>query len=175
MKTRDLITPLDTALVADLRSGEKILISGTIYVARDAAHKRIGEMLEAGLPLPVDLKNQIIYYMGPSPAIGEEVIGSCGPTTSARMDPYTEMMLDLGVKLFIGKGERAPYVEQLLQEHGAVYAIAVGGAAVYLQQFVKTCECIAFEELGAEALYRLEVENFEVFVANDVQGNTIFQ
>lgn len=170
-----MITPLDTAAVAELQAGEKLLISGTIYVARDAAHKRIADLLEAGAPLPVDLRDQIIYYMGPSPAIGDEVIGSCGPTTSARMDPYTEMMLKLGVKLFIGKGERAPYVEELLQAYGAVYAIAVGGAAVYLQQFVKSCECIAFEELGAEALYRLEVENFEVFVANDVQGNTIFQ
>ena len=147
-----------------LKAGDEVLLTGTIYTARDAAHKRIIELSDAGKPLPFDLKDVILYYAGPSPAPPGRPIGSIGPTTSGRMDVYTPQMLDLGVVAVIGKGKRSPEVKEALKNHGAVYLIALGGAGALLATKVKACELVAFPELGAEAVYKLYVEDFPVIV-----------
>ncbi|MDD5952613.1 MAG: FumA C-terminus/TtdB family hydratase beta subunit [Oscillospiraceae bacterium] len=157
-----------------LRAGDTVLFSGTVYTARDAAHKKIVAALDSGEPLPFPLKGATVYYAGPTPAPEGMAIGSCGPTTSGRMDPYSPRLLDLGLKCMIGKGERSPAVVDAIRRNGAVYLCAIGGAGALAAQCVKKLEVIAFPELGCESVKRLEVENFPLIVAIDSQGNSLF-
>ncbi|WP_461832500.1 Fe-S-containing hydro-lyase [Aquifex sp.] len=168
-------TPLTEDVIKELRAGDKVLITGYIYTARDAAHKRMVETLQRGEKLPIDLKGQIIYYVGPTPPKPGQVIGSAGPTTAIRMDKYVEPLLKLGLKGMIGKGYRSPKVKELLKEYKAVYFAAVGGVATLLQKHIKSSELIAYEDLGTEAIRRLYVEDFPVVVANDIYGGDVFE
>ncbi len=168
-------TPLSDETVADLKAGDKVLITGYLYTARDAAHKRMVEALQRGEKPPIDLEGQIIYYVGPTPPKEGQVIGSAGPTTAIRMDRYVEHLLKLGLKGMIGKGYRSPQVRELLKKYRAVYFAAVGGVAVLLQKHIKSSEMIAYEDLGTEAIRRLYVEDFPVVVANDIYGGDIFE
>jgi fumarate hydratase subunit beta len=158
----------------ELKAGEKLLLSGTIYTARDAAHARIAALIVKGQKPPVNFQNSVIFYCGPSGKNPCMPVGSCGPTTSSRMDPHTPMMLELGVKAFIGKGDRAKHVKASIKNYGAVYLVATGGAAALLGSKVKSGEVTAFEDLGPEAIYKLEVKDFPVIVANDTAGGDIF-
>jgi len=160
--------------IPDLKAGDKILLSGVIYTARDAVHKRIAQLLDRGQSLPLKLDNAIIYYCGPCPARPGKVIGSCGPTTSARMDSLTPLVLSKGVKATIGKGPRSLEVQKALRKYRALYLAVTGGIGALLAQRVKTCEVVGFEDLGTEAVYRLEVENFPVVVALDIYGGNLF-
>jgi fumarate hydratase subunit beta len=168
-------TPLTEETVERLRAGDRVLISGVLYTARDAAHKRMVEALQRGEPPPFDLKGQIIYYVGPTPPKPGQVIGSAGPTTAIRMDKYVEQLLKLGLKGMIGKGYRSPQVKELLVKYKAVYFAAVGGVAVLLARAIKSSEVIAYEDLGTEAIRRLVVEDFPVIVANDIYGGDVFE
>ncbi len=170
-----ITTPLTDEVVEDLRAGDRVLITGYLYTARDAAHKRMVESIERGEPIPVDLKGQVIYYVGPTPPKPGQVIGSAGPTTAIRMDKYVEPLLRLGLKGMIGKGYRSPQVRDLLKKYKAVYFAAVGGVAVLLKRHIKSSELIAYEDLGTEAIRRLYVEDFPVIVANDMYGGDIFE
>jgi fumarate hydratase subunit beta len=170
-----ITTPLSDEVIKRLRAGDKVEITGTIYVGRDAAHKRFMEALDSGQPLPFDPRGQIIYYMGPSPAPPGKPIGSAGPTTSYRMDPYTPRLLDQGLKGMIGKGNRGPEVKKALKEHKAIYFAAVGGAAALIANSIRKAEVIAYEDLGPEALRRLEVEDFPVIVVNDIYGADAYE
>ncbi len=170
-----ITTPLTDEVIEKLRAGDKVEITGTIYVGRDAAHKRFMEALDKGEPLPFDPKGQIIYYMGPSPAPPGKPIGSAGPTTSYRMDPYTPPLLKQGLKGMIGKGNRGPEVKEALKKYKAVYFAATGGAAALIANSIKKAEVIAYEELGPEALRRLEVEDFPVIVVNDIYGGDAYE
>ncbi|MHB1131956.1 MAG: Fe-S-containing hydro-lyase [Chloroflexota bacterium] len=167
-------TPLDRQVAASLRAGEAVWIHGTIYVARDAAHKRLTEALQRGEALPFDPRGAIIYYMGPSPAKPGRPIGSAGPTTSYRMDPYTPTLLAQGVAGLIGKGTRNQAVRDALKEHGAVYMAAVGGAAALIAKTVEESEVIAYPDLGAEAVLRLKVNGFPAIVVNDSVGGDLY-
>lgn len=169
-----LTTPLTEEAVSSLRTGMSVLISGVIYTARDAAHKRLCELMVKGEALPLDLRGQIIYYVGPTPARPGQAIGSAGPTTSYRMDPFTPALLKMGLKAAIGKGKRAPEVIAAMKEFKAVYLVAVGGAGALLSKRVKSCEVVAYEDLGPEAIRRLEVEDFPAIVANDIYGNDFY-
>jgi len=169
--THRITTPLTPDTVRALRAGDEVRITGVIYTARDAAHKKLCELLAEENPLPVDLRNQIIYYTGPTPAPPGRPIGSCGPTTSYRMDRYTPALLRQGLRGLIGKGRRAPEVIDALREHTAVYFAAEGGCGALLANYVKTCEVVAFPELGTEAIHRLEVEDFPVSVFCDSRGD----
>ena len=157
-----------------LRAGEMILLSGTVYTARDAAHKRMMMLLDEGKELPFPVKGAAIYYAGPTPAPEGMPIGSCGPTTSGRMDPFAPRLLDLGLSVMIGKGNRSQAVIEAMKRSGAVYLCAIGGAGALAAKAVKSCEVIAFEDLGCESVKRLQVENFPLIVAIDAQGNSIF-
>ncbi len=170
-----ITTPLTEEVIESLRAGDKVLITGVLYTARDAAHKRMVEALQRGEKLPVDLKGQVIYYVGPTPPKPGQVIGSAGPTTAIRMDKYVEPLLKLGLKGMIGKGYRSPQVRELLKRYKAVYFAAVGGVATLLQKHIKSSELIAYEDLGTEAIRRLYVEDFPVIVANDAYGGDIFE
>jgi len=171
-----ITTPiLDDSVVESLKAGDFVLISGVIYTARDAAHKRIVEALERGEELPFDLKGQIIYYAGPAPAKPGKPIGSVGPTTSYRMDPYAPKLLEAGLKGMIGKGSRNQEVIEAIKKYKGVYFGAVGGAAAYLARCVKSAEVIAYEDLGPEAVRRLVVEDFPAFVVNDIYGNDLYK
>jgi fumarate hydratase subunit beta len=170
-----LTPPLTDADVLPLAMGERVLISGVLYTARDAAHKRLVEMLAAGRELPVDLKGQILYYVGPSPARPGRVIGAAGPTTASRMDAYTPTLLALGLKAMIGKGKRSPEVIAALQHYRAVYLAATGGAGALIAKCVKNAEVVAFPELGPEAIHRLEVENLPTIVVNDCRGGDLYE
>lgn len=167
--------PISDEDAKNLRSGDYVYITGTIYTARDAAHKRMAEALAEGKPLPIDMKNNIIYYMGPSPAREGRPIGSAGPTTASRMDKYAPDLLDLGLKGMIGKGKRSDAVKAAIMRNGAVYFAAVGGAGALLSQRIKSSEVIAYDDLGAEAIRRLEVENFPVIVVIDSEGNNLYE
>ena len=160
---------------AQLCAGELILLSGTVYTARDAAHKRIFELLDNGEPLPFDLNGAAIYYAGPTPAPEGMPIGSCGPTTSSRMDPFAPRLLDLGLKIMIGKGPRSSEVAEAIRRNGAVYLCAIGGAGALAAQAVRSCEVIAFDDLGCESVKKLEVKDFPLIVAIDAQGNSLFE
>lgn len=170
-----LSTPLTDEIVEKLHAGDNVELTGTIYVARDAAHKRMIEALERGEQLPVDLRGQIVYYMGPSPTKPGKVIGSAGPTTSGRMDAYAPRLMEVGLKGMIGKGLRAQPVKDAMKRYKAVYFAATGGAAALIAQRIKKAEVIAYEDLGAEALQRLEVEDFPVTVVNDVYGGDAYE
>ncbi len=158
-----------------LRAGDYVYITGTIYTARDAAHKRMFEALETGNGLPLDLKHNIIYYMGPSPAREGRPIGSAGPTTASRMDKYAPALLDLGQKGMIGKGKRSQAVKDAIVRNGAVYFAAVGGAGALLSQKIKASTVIAYDDLGTEAIRKLEVEEFPVIVVIDSEGNDLYE
>jgi fumarate hydratase subunit beta len=158
-----------------LEIGDTVLVNGVIYTARDAAHKRLIDLLEAGQPLPVDLQGQVMFYVGPSPARPGRVIGAAGPTTSYRMDPYAPQLLRLGLKAMIGKGKRSPEVIAAMIENKAVYLGAIGGAGALISQSIKEAEIIAYEDLGPEAIRRLVVENLPTIVINDCRGNDLYQ
>ncbi len=167
--------PLDTETISSLKAGDFVYISGTIYTARDAAHKRMSEALAGKGALPIELKNNIIYYLGPSPAREGRVIGSAGPTTSGRMDKYTPALLDLGLKGMIGKGRRSKEVKEAVVRNGCVYFAAIGGAGALLSKAIKASEVVAYEDLGTEAVRELEVENFPVIVVMDADGNDLYE
>lgn len=170
-----LKTPLTKEKLKGIRSGETVYISGVIYTARDAAHKRLVELIEEGKELPFELDGQIIYYVGPTPPKEGEVIGSAGPTTSYRMDPYTPQLLKKGLKGMIGKGNRSLEVRKAMKEEGAVYFAAVGGAAALIAKSIKESEVIAYEDLGSEAVRRMVVEDFPVILINDLAGNDLYE
>ena len=172
---KNLKVPLSDSDIADLKAGEQILLSGTIYTARDAAHKRMVEALDRGEPLPLDIKGQVIYYVGPTPAKPGQVIGSAGPTTSSRMDVYTLRLLNEGLKGMIGKGKRSAEVVEAITKNRAVYFAAAGGAGALLSKKIKKAEVVAYVDLGPEAIYRLEVEEFPVIVVNDISGNDLYK
>jgi len=174
-KTVKLVPPLTDADVMQLEIGDKVLVSGVIYTARDAAHKRLLDLLEAGKPLPMEIQGQILYYVGPSPARPGRVIGAAGPTTSYRMDSYAPTLIRLGLKAMIGKGKRSPEVIAALQEYKAVYLGATGGAGALISQCIKDARVIAFPELGPEAIHRLEVEDLPAIVINDCQGRDLYE
>jgi fumarate hydratase subunit beta len=170
-----ITTPLTEETVAGLRAGDQVLITGTIYVARDAAHKRLAALLEEGKELPFDPRGQIIYYMGPSPARPGRVVGAAGPTTSGRIDPYTPALLRAGLKGMIGKGNRSPEVRRAIQEYRAVYFAAIGGAGALISRSITASEVVAYPELGAEALLRMQVEDFPAIVVNDIYGGDAYE
>lgn len=167
--------PLTDADVTDLKAGDNILISGTIYTGRDAAHKRLIELIEAGKPLPFDLKGQIIYYVGPSPARPGAVIGSAGPTTSNRMDAYSPKLLEMGLKGMIGKGSRSQAVREAMKKYKGIYLAATGGAAALITKRIRDMKIIAYEDLGPEAIRLLTVDEFPAVVVNDVHGNDLYE
>ena len=167
--------PISDEDAKSLHSGDYVYITGTIYTARDAAHKRMAETLSAGQPLPIDMKNNIIYYMGPSPAREGRPIGSAGPTTASRMDKYAPDLLDLGLKGMIGKGKRSQAVIDGIVRNGAVYFAAVGGAGAILSKCIKKSTVIAYDDLGTEAIRELEVENLPVIVVIDSDGNNLYE
>ncbi len=170
-----LKTPLTNADVEKLKAGDKVLITGVIYTGRDAAHKRLFDLLKEGKPLPVDLKGQIIYYVGPAPAKPGHAIGSAGPTTSGRMDAYSPKLMEIGLKGMIGKGMRKKEVIEAMKKYKAVYLAATGGAAALIAKAVKKAEIVAYEDLGPEAINRLEVVDFPAIVVNDTKGNDLYQ
>ena len=170
----ELQTPLTKEKIESLKAGDYVYITGTIYTARDAAHKRMSEALAAGEELPIDVKDQIIYYMGPTPAKEGQVIGSAGPTTASRMDKYAPKLLDLGLSGMIGKGKRSQDVISSIVLNGAVYFAAVGGAGALLSKCIKSSEVVAYEDLGTEAIRKLEVENFPAIVVIDRMGNNLY-
>ena len=174
-KTTTLITPLTDEMVSSLRIGDKVLLNGILYTARDAAHKRLIELLDSGKTLPFDIRGQIIYYVGPSPAKPGRVIGAAGPTTSYRMDPYAPRLMELGLKGMIGKGKRDPAVIEAMVRYKAVYLGATGGAGALISRAIKSAEVIAYDELGPEAIRRLTVENFPAVVINDTAGGDLYE
>ena len=171
----EIKTPLTRADARKLKSGDSCLITGVIYTARDAAHKRLCELVAQGKPLPFDVQDAVIYFVGPTPAKEGQAIGSAGPTTSYRMDAYSPTLIAQGQTGMIGKGKRGPEVIAAMKEHGAVYFGAIGGCGALLSSCVKKSEIIAYEDLGAEAIRRLEVENFPVVVVIDSQGNNLYE
>jgi fumarate hydratase subunit beta len=173
--TKNITTPLTRETINSLKCGDRVLIDGIIYTARDAAHKRLVEILDLGKGLPFDLNDQIIYYVGPCPAKPGRIIGSAGPTTSGRMDPYTPKLLKAGLKGMIGKGFRSQTVIDAIVKYGAVYFAAIGGAGALLAESIKEAEIVAFPELGPEAVYRLKVEKFPVTVVIDKEGNDLYR
>lgn len=168
-------TPLTDDVVRDLKAGDAVLISGTVFTARDAAHKRLFQLLQEGKELPVDLKGQIIYYVGPAPASPGHVCGPAGPTSSYRMDAYTPALLDLGMKGMIGKGLRSQPVIDSMQKNKCVYFAATGGAAALIAKSIRSIELIAYEDLGTEALQKMEVIDFPVTVVIDSEGNNLYE
>lgn len=171
---RTLQAPFTDEVIKSLRAGDMVYLKGTIYTARDAAHKILYEMLEEGKPMPFDFDGQAVYYAGPSPAKPGKPIGSVGPTTAGRMDAYAPKLIEHGLKVMIGKGLRQKDVIDAMVEHCGVYFAAIGGAAALMARTVESCEIIAFEELGAEAIRRLEVNNLPVIVAVDCHGNNMY-
>lgn len=172
---RPITTPLDEETVRSLRAGDRILLSGTVLTARDAAHRRMHEALLAGKPLPVDVRGQVLFYVGPTPARPGRPIGSAGPTTAGRMDPYTPVLIQHGLRGMIGKGFRSREVKEAMRQYGAVYFAATGGAGALLARCVKTAEIVAYEDLGTEAIRRLEVEDLPLIVANDSHGGDLYE
>lgn len=170
-----ITAPITEETTSDLKIGDYVYITGTIYVARDAAHKRMTEALDVGKELPINIKDATIYYMGPSPAREGRPIGSAGPTTATRMDKYAPRLLDLGQKAMIGKGRRSKEVIDAIVRNKAVYFAAVGGAGALLSKCIKKSETVCYEDLGAEALLKLYVENFPVIVVIDSEGNNLYE
>ena len=172
---KDVVPPLSDADIESLEAGDRVRITGVIYTARDAAHGRLLPLAEAGGAPPIDVRGQIIYYTGPSPARPGEVVGFIGPTTGGRMDRFTPTLLRLGLKGTIGKGGRSQPVKDALRQYRAVYFGAIGGAGAVLSQFVRKLEIVAYEDLGTEAIRRLEVEGFPAIVINDCHGGDLYQ
>ena len=172
---RHITAPFDPEIAKELQSGDYVYITGTIYTARDAAHKRMYEALEQGKDLPFNMENNLIYYMGPSPAREGRPIGSAGPTTASRMDKYAPSLLDLGLRGMIGKGKRSDAVKQAIVRNGAVYFAAVGGAGALLSKSILSSEVIAYDDLGTEAIRKLEVKDFPVIVVIDSKGNNLYE
>ncbi|MFE8701534.1 Fe-S-containing hydro-lyase [Cytobacillus sp. FJAT-54145] len=173
---KKITTPLTDEVVRDLKAGDQVSISGVIYTARDAAHKLLTESIKAGEELPVDFTNQVVYYAGPTPAKPGKVIGSCGPTTSGRMDAYSPMMMEQGgLKGMIGKGPRSKEVVEAMKANNVVYFAAIGGAAALIADSVKEADVVAFDELGPEAIRRLVVEDYPCIVAIDSEGNNLYE
>ncbi|HEY5999203.1 MAG TPA: Fe-S-containing hydro-lyase [bacterium] len=170
-----LTTPLTPQAVASLRAGDQVLLSGTVYTARDAAHARMIALLEKGQPLPFPIEGQVLYYVGPTPPRPGQPIGSAGPTTSGRMDSYTPALLAAGLRGMIGKGSRSAEVREAIVRHGAVYFAATGGAGALLAQRIKAAEVVAWEELGTEAVRRLVVEDFPLVVIDDAHGHDLYE
>lgn len=168
-------TPLTEDITKKLHAGDFVFITGTIYTARDAAHKRMYEAIKNGENLPVDMENNIIYYMGPSPAREGRVIGSAGPTTASRMDKYAPQLLDMGLKGMIGKGKRSKEVIDAIKRNNAVYFASIGGAGALLSKSIKKSTVIAYDDLGTEAIRKLEVENFPAIVVIDCDGNSLYE
>jgi fumarate hydratase subunit beta len=174
MVKKYITLPISRQELLNLKAGELVFLSGTLYTARDAAHKRIVEALDNNQKTPFELKDSAIYYTGPTPAREGEVIGACGPTSSSRMDDYTPRLLDEGLKIMIGKGNRSQNVIDSMKKNKAVYLCAVGGAAALAKKYIKSAEVIAYEDLGTEAVRKLEVENFPLIVCIDSNGNSLF-
>ena len=172
---RHIHVPISKEDAAGLKAGDYVYLTGTIYTARDAAHKRMQEALDAGKELPMEIKGNVIYYMGPSPAREERPIGSAGPTTASRMDKYTPQLLDMGLGAMIGKGKRSQAVIDGIVRNGSVYFAAVGGAGALLSQRITKSEVIAYDDLGAEAIRKLEIRDFPVIVVIDSQGNNLYE
>lgn len=170
-----ITTPLNENIIEGLKAGDSVLISGIIYTARDAAHKRLIELIEKKEKLPIDIKDEIIYYVGPTPAKPGTAIGSAGPTTSYRMDSYTSKLLDLGLKGMIGKGERSLEVVESIKRNKAIYFAAIGGAAALISKSIVKSELVAYEDLGSEAIRKLEVVNLPAIVVIDSQGNNLYE
>jgi fumarate hydratase subunit beta len=175
MIARKVELPLSDDVVETLHAGDELLLTGVMYVGRDAAHKRLIEALQAGKPLPVDLKGQVIYFMGPTPAKPGKVIGSAGPTSSYRMDAYSPRLIAEGLKGMIGKGMRSAEVKEAMKRFKAVYFGAIGGAGALISNCIRKTEVIAYEDLGAEALRRVEVQDFPVTVINDIYGGDLYE
>lgn len=171
---RHISTPLTKEMLTELRAGDMVYLSGTIYTARDAAHGRMDKSLSMGEELPIPIDGAVIYYMGPSPAREGRVIGSAGPTTASRMDKYTPRLLDLGMAAMIGKGKRSNEVKEAIMRNGAVYFAAIGGAGALLSRAIKEAEVVAYDDLGTEAIRRLRVEEFPVIVVFDSVGNDLY-
>jgi fumarate hydratase subunit beta len=169
-----LRTPLSDGDVEKLKSGDRVLISGVVYTGRDAAHKRLSDLIKEGRELPFDIKGQILYFVGPTPAKPGQVIGSAGPTTSYRMDAYSPSLIERGLKGMIGKGMRSEAVKEAMKKYKAVYFAATGGAGALLAKRIKKADVVAYEDLGPEAIRRLEVEDLPVIVVNDVRGNDLY-
>ena len=172
---RHLTTPLSEDIIANLHAGDRIRLSGDLLTARDAAHQRLVALLDAGYPLPVDIRGQVIYYTGPSPPRPGMIIGSAGPTTGSRMDTYAPKLMALGLRGMIGKGARSLAVRDAMQRYQCLYFGAVGGAGAVLSRYIKSAEIIAYEDLGAEAIRRLVVEDFPLVVLNDVHGGDLYE
>ncbi len=175
MEIRRIRTPLEDSVIEELKSGEKVFLSGYIYTARDAAHKRFVDTLNERKTLPFDLEHQVIYYCGPSPSPPGKVIGACGPTTSSRMDLYAPQLISLGLKGMIGKGKRSQSVKDSMKQYKAIYFGATGGAGALLSKSVTSSEIIAYEDLGPEAVVKLGVKNLPLFVINDIYGNDLYE
>lgn len=169
-----ITTPLTDEVVENLRIGQRVSLNGKIYTGRDAAHKKLVELIEQGKELPFDPRGQVIYYVGPSPAKPGKVIGSAGPTTSYRMDPYAPKLYAAGIKATVGKGRRSPEVVKAMKQYKGVYLAAIGGAAALIARSIKEAKVIAYPELGPEAIYELVVEDFPVIVVNDVLGGDLY-
>ena len=167
--------PLSDEVIKGLKAGDNVMLTGMMYVARDVAHKRLVESLDRGEPLPFDIKGQTIYYMGPTPAKPDQVIGSAGPTTSGRMDVYSPRLMAVGLKGMIGKGMRSPAVKAAIRQYGAVYMGAIGGTGALISKTIKKSEVVAYAELGAEAVLRIEVEDFPATVINDIYGGDLYE
>jgi fumarate hydratase subunit beta len=167
--------PFEEGVLETLKAGDLISLTGVLYTGRDQTHRRLVALLDEGKELPVELKGQLLYYVGPSPAKPGQVIGAAGPTTSYRMDPYTSRLLDLGLKGTLGKGSRSMNVRQAMKKHGAVYLATVGGAGALLSKSIVKSDLVAFEDAGPEALFRFEVENFPAVVINDLEGNDFYE
>ncbi|HDD43772.1 MAG TPA: Fe-S-containing hydro-lyase [Candidatus Desulfofervidus auxilii] len=170
-----ITTPLTESLLNGLKVGDKVLLNGIIYTARDAAHKKLVELIKNNKPLPFSLEGQVIYYVGPTPAPPGRPIGSAGPTTSSRLDPYTPILLSVGLKGMIGKGKRGKEVIEAIKKYKAIYFVTIGGAGALLSQCILEAKIIAYPELGPEAIYKLKVKDFPLFVANDIEGNDLYE
>lgn len=174
MRTLNIETPLNQETIESLRAGDRVFITGIIFTARDSAHKRLADALNAGRNIPVDFANQVIYYTAPAPAPPGQIIGSAGPTTSGRMDSYAPLLMAIGLKGMIGKGNRSQEVKDAMKKYKAVYFAAIGGTGALISKSIKKAEVIAYEDLGAEAIHRLQVENFPAIVINDIYGNDLY-
>ncbi|MBO8127979.1 MAG: Fe-S-containing hydro-lyase [Peptococcaceae bacterium] len=175
MDVISITTPLNEETILNLRVGQRVLLNGKLFTARDAAHKKMIDLIRQKKPLPIDVRNQIIYYVGPTPAPPGRPVGAAGPTTAGRMDSYAPELIALGLKGMIGKGYRSPEVIEAMQKYKAVYFAAVGGAGALLSQCIQEVELIAYPELGPEAIYQFTVKNFPVIVANDIYGGDLYR